>query len=217
MRANPDSGGAGKHRGGLGCKTVLRGPADLTMNASIDRAHCLPWGLMGGLEATGNEVLLRRNGTWEKERINAKVLTAQLKAGEAYAVRSGGGGGFGSPLLRAPECVAEDVRQGYVSLSAARDYYGVVLDFGHARHRCGGDRSRARGARPRASRAGREPEDAGAPAEYGGSFGQAARTFAGAVPAILLLRHGIVSVPRGRANPILTVGANGSGSGGGPG
>jgi N-methylhydantoinase B len=124
----PDSGGAGKHRGGLGCETVLRALTDLTMNASIDRAHCLPWGLMGGLEAAGNQVLLRRNGEWEKERINAKVLTAQLKAGEAYAVRSGGGGGFGSPLERPPDRVAEDVRQGYVSLAAARDYYGVVLD-----------------------------------------------------------------------------------------
>ena len=101
---------------------------DVTLNASIDRAHCLPWGLMGGLEATGNQVLLRRDGEWEKERVNAKVLTAQLKRGDAYALRSGGGGGFGSPLERPPMRVADDVRQGYVSLSAARDYYGVVLD-----------------------------------------------------------------------------------------
>src|SRR5262249_14917111 len=54
--------------------------------------------------------------------------TAALKTGDAYALRSGGGGGFGSPLERAPEAVREDVREGYVTLAAARDYYGVVLD-----------------------------------------------------------------------------------------
>jgi len=124
----PDSGGPGRHRGGLGCETVVQALTDVTLNASIDRAHCLPWGLMGGLEATGNQVLLRRGGEWDKERVNAKVLTAQLKRGDAYALRSGGGGGYGSPLERAPEAVAHDVRQGYVSLASARDYYGVVLD-----------------------------------------------------------------------------------------
>jgi len=123
-----DSGGAGQHRGGLGCETVIRALTDVTMNASIDRAHCLPWGLHGGLEGTGNQVLLRRDGEWDRERVNAKVLTVQIRKGDAYALRSGGGGGFGSPLDRPAEQVREDVLQGYVSLPAARDYYGVVLD-----------------------------------------------------------------------------------------
>jgi N-methylhydantoinase B/oxoprolinase/acetone carboxylase alpha subunit len=100
----------------------------MTLNASIDRAHCLPWGLMGGLEGTGNEVLLRRDGEWDKGRVNAKVLTAQLKPGDAYVLRSGGGGGFGSPLERPPADVQEDVRQSYVTVISARDYYGVVLE-----------------------------------------------------------------------------------------
>jgi hypothetical protein len=43
-------------------------------------------------------------------------------------LRSGGGGGFGSPLERPPAEVQADVRQGYVTLASARDYYGVVLD-----------------------------------------------------------------------------------------
>ena len=124
----PDSGGPGKHRGGLGCETVVRALTDLTLNASIDRAHCLPWGLMGGLEGAGNQVLMRRNGQWDNDRPNAKILTAPLKKGDAYVLRSGGGGGFGSPLERPADAVQDDVREGYVSLHAARDYYGVVLD-----------------------------------------------------------------------------------------
>jgi len=124
----PDSGGAGRHRGGLGLERVVRARADLTMNAQIERAHCLPWGLHGGLDAKGNEVALRSNGAWKTDFPNAKILTAQIKAGDAFRLRSGGGGGFGSPLERPASDVAHDVRQGYVSLQAAADLYGVVVD-----------------------------------------------------------------------------------------
>jgi len=41
---------------------------------------------------------------------------------------SSAGGGFGDPLERDPEKVRWDVREGYVSLDAARSIYGVVLD-----------------------------------------------------------------------------------------
>ena len=43
-------------------------------------------------------------------------------------MRSGGGGGYGPPCERPAEMVAEDVRQGYVSLAAAAELYGVVID-----------------------------------------------------------------------------------------
>jgi N-methylhydantoinase B len=121
-----DSGGPGRRRGGLGAEMVLRTRGDLTLNSKIERAHCLPWGLAGGLEATGNEIRVRRAGT-AMEFPNAKASIVGLKAGDRFVIRSGGGGGFGSPLERPAETVREDVRQGYVSLRAARDYYGVVL------------------------------------------------------------------------------------------
>jgi len=120
-----DSGGAGRQRGGLGAEMVLRTRGDLTLNSKIERAHCLPWGLDGGLEATGNEIRVRRSGT-EIDFSNAKSTVA-LRAGDTFTVRSGGGGGFGSPLERPARKVREDVRLGYVSRRAARDYYGVIL------------------------------------------------------------------------------------------
>jgi N-methylhydantoinase B len=52
----------------------------------------------------------------------------RLERGDAITIRAGGGGGFGPPEERAPEAVANDVRQGYVSFAVARDVYGVVLD-----------------------------------------------------------------------------------------
>jgi len=123
-----DSGGPGRYRGGLGVETVVQALSDFNVNTSIERAVCLPWGLEGGLEATGNEVLLRRDGVVQADMPNAKVFRAKVKAGDAYILRSGGGGGFGSPLERPAERVQHDVGEGYVSLNAARDYYGVVLD-----------------------------------------------------------------------------------------
>jgi N-methylhydantoinase B len=127
-RLVPDSGGAGRHRGGLGVERTVRARIPITMNTQIERAHCRPWGLEGGLEGTGNEVALRVGGQWKTDFPNAKVLVAALKAGDAFRLRSGGGGGYGSPLERPAESVQDDVRQGYVSLKAAAELYGVVLD-----------------------------------------------------------------------------------------
>jgi N-methylhydantoinase B len=56
------------------------------------------------------------------------VLVAQLKPGDAFRISSGGGGGYGNAFERPAEDVAEDVRQGYVSVKAAADRYGVVID-----------------------------------------------------------------------------------------
>jgi N-methylhydantoinase B len=124
----PDSGGPGLHRGGLGIECAVQALTDFNVNTSIERAVCLPWGLDGGLEGTGNEMLMRRDGVVQDDVPNAKVFRAKVKAGDAFILRSGGGGGFGSPLERPAESVQRDVEEGYVSLKAARDYYGVALD-----------------------------------------------------------------------------------------
>ena len=80
---------------------------------------------MAGL---GNRVDLVLDGVPKTDLVNAKVFTARLKAGDIFRVRGGGGGGFGPPWERPPEQVREDVRQGYVTLEAARSDYGVMLD-----------------------------------------------------------------------------------------
>jgi N-methylhydantoinase B len=67
-------------------------------------------------------------GQWKTDFPNAKVLVAQLKPGDAFKIRSGGGGGYGSPFGRPVEQVRNDVRQGYVTIEAAAELYGVVLD-----------------------------------------------------------------------------------------
>jgi N-methylhydantoinase B len=124
----PDSGGPGRHRGGLGVERVVRARTDCIVNTQIERVHCAPWGLEGGLAGTGNSVALRMDGEWKEDFPNAKVLVAQLKEGDAFRLRSGGGGGFGVPQNRPAGDVAHDVAQGYVSMDSARDNYRVAVD-----------------------------------------------------------------------------------------
>jgi len=100
----------------------------MVVNNQSERAHCRPWGLAGGGEGTGNAVELRTEGKWKTDFPNAKVLVAQLKPGDAFKIRSGGGGGYGDPLERPIAQVAHDVRQGYVTVNAAAELYGVVID-----------------------------------------------------------------------------------------
>jgi N-methylhydantoinase B len=107
---------------------VVRLGIPLHFTSHIDRCQCAPWGLYGGKDAMPNRIAIRRNGTLKDDFGNAKVYTMALQAGDAVMLRGGGGGGFGPPHERAPDSVREDVRQGYVSLEAARELYGVVLD-----------------------------------------------------------------------------------------
>ena len=124
----PESGGAGRHRGGLGIARTTRALTNIVVNSQSDRAKCPPWGLDGGGDAAGNRIAFRVGGQWKDDFPNAKVLVAQLKPDDAFRISSGGGGGYGSPHERPADLVAEDVRQGYVSVTAARELYGVVVD-----------------------------------------------------------------------------------------
>lgn len=122
-----DSGGAGTWQGGLGTEKVGRATASLMFNCQVDRTHCRPWGLFGGLPGAGNRVSVQLEEEAEANFPSGKVLARSLKAGERYILRSGGGGGYGSPLERPVESVESDLRQGYITAARAERAYGVVL------------------------------------------------------------------------------------------
>jgi N-methylhydantoinase B len=62
------------------------------------------------------------------EAVRSKVTHLDLNRGDVFVATAGGGGGIGDPLLRAPEKVAQDVINGYVTPAHAREMYGVVMD-----------------------------------------------------------------------------------------
>jgi N-methylhydantoinase B len=122
-----NSGGAGAQRGGLGVRKVVRVLGEMALNTRIERTHCPPWGLFAGEDALANKLSIRHADGTVEAMPNGKVSMLKLGPGEAYILESGGGGGYGDPLERPAAQVARDVREGYVSLDAARDFYGVVL------------------------------------------------------------------------------------------
>jgi N-methylhydantoinase B len=118
-----DSGGAGRQRGGLGTEQIVVALSPMNVNTRCDHVKFPPHGLQGALPGVGNQVAVRRNGDAESIFPNGKV-TMRLEPGDAYILRSGGGGGFGDPGERPDEILREDVRQGYVSAEAASRLYG---------------------------------------------------------------------------------------------
>ena len=122
-----DSGGAGRFRGGLGTEQIVQARDTIRFHSQIDRVTCRPWGLYGGLAGFGNSFALHRYGADEQKFANGKAFNITLGPADAYIKRSGGGGGFGSPLDRPIEQVEEDVREGYVSPGSAERLYGIVF------------------------------------------------------------------------------------------
>ena len=71
---------------------------------------------------------MRVNGEWRDDLPNAKLTGYRVRKGDAFMVRSGGGGGFGDPCERDVADVAFDLREGYITAAAAERDYGVVVN-----------------------------------------------------------------------------------------
>ena len=124
----PDSGGAGKFRGGLGAEQMVQARHPIRFSSLMERVRCKPWGLNGGLSGEGNAVALHRYGKTDETHFpSGKAMNQVLQPGDAYILRSGGGGGYGSPLDRDPATLERDVRCGYVTREAAEKNYGAVF------------------------------------------------------------------------------------------
>ena len=123
-----DSGGVGEYRGGCGMVKnfeLLSGSSEVCHRS--ERHTTQPWGLYGGGPAQSwYSEIVRKNG--EREVIPAKLIFT-MNEGDQLHLYSGGGGGYGDPLVRKEEAVLEDVLDGKVSVESARTQYGVVIDL----------------------------------------------------------------------------------------
>ncbi len=126
----PDSAGPGRWRGGLGCVTELvlggeRQSAVAFGDGLVEEARA--FGLFGGGAGSLNRLELRQpDGTVRRPR--SKEIVRDLPRGTLLYQEAGGGGGYGEPFERPAELVAEEVRQGVISIAAAHRDYGVVID-----------------------------------------------------------------------------------------
>ncbi len=123
----PDSAGPGRHRGGLAFRLDFQvfHPDTILTARGMERFRFQPFGIEGGSAGTSGDCWLNPGAPGEKRL--GKIDVVSLQAGDVVSVRTPGGGGWGDPFARSPAAVLEDVRNGVVSVSAARARYGVVV------------------------------------------------------------------------------------------
>jgi N-methylhydantoinase B len=126
----PDSGGAGRWRGGLATALdfTVFAPSSRVTARNRDRCRFRPWGTLGGKAGAPSDFVLNPGTTRQKVLGNIDLVT--MDPGDVLHIHSPGGGGRGDPLEREADRVAQDVRRGYVSAEAAARDYGVVLRDG---------------------------------------------------------------------------------------
>jgi N-methylhydantoinase B len=124
----PDSGGAGRQRGGLAFTREFRVLAEeAVFTTRADRRAHPPYGLFGGEPGapSHNELIV---GGERRVLPTMPMAALPLRRGDVIRHVSAGGGGYGDPFERAPESVLDDVLDEKVSIAAARRFYGVVID-----------------------------------------------------------------------------------------
>jgi N-methylhydantoinase B len=121
----PDSGGAGKHRGGNGLRVAYRFLEDGEISIHDDRWLTYPWGVNGGKPGQrSRKIMVRRDGS--RELLQSKCDRIKVAEGDLLLYDTWGGGGWGDPLERDPAVVARDVDRGLVTATGARRF-GVAL------------------------------------------------------------------------------------------
>jgi N-methylhydantoinase B len=122
-----DSEGAGRFRGAPAV-AVEFGPVDCDISVGYvsDGAFHPALGVRGGgAGGAADQHLIRRDGVSDPLAACAQVT---LGSGERIVSISCGGGGYGPPAQRAPQSVARDVNEGWISRDRARSIYGVAVD-----------------------------------------------------------------------------------------
>ena len=119
----PDSGGAGRYRGGLGQIIEIESheaqPFDFF--GTVDRVKYPARGCFGGKDGAAGHLQLA-SGKWLQGKGKQ-----QIPAGETLIFETPGGGGFGDPRKRKPALVARDFAAGLITKKAVRQIYGVCL------------------------------------------------------------------------------------------
>jgi len=126
-RFEPDSFGAGLHRGGPGVTRELHFThGDAVVSVIGDGELFGPWGWAGGHDAPGAK-LVYAPGTSEERSLGMFCTQEVIRQGETVLFFHSGGGGWGDPLDRPIEWIVEDIENELLSADAAAADYGVVV------------------------------------------------------------------------------------------
>jgi N-methylhydantoinase B len=120
------SAGPGKFRGGFGTEIDYCVMGDAEMSIALDREKYKPYGLFGGQEGRGSELLI--NPGKEDEQWHIRSSGIALQAGSIIRHRTAGGGGYGDPRDRDPAMVSEDYINGLISFEDTSAIYAMKLN-----------------------------------------------------------------------------------------
>lgn len=124
-RILPDTGGAGRRRGGNCLQRVFRFGYHGVLSTFSGRGRFPIWGLFGG-GAGGHQWARLETAEGERE-LDLLAEGLVLSPGDRLTYTNGGGGGYGPPREREAELVLEDVLEEWITPRAARDIYRVAL------------------------------------------------------------------------------------------
>ncbi|MEX0317802.1 MAG: hydantoinase B/oxoprolinase family protein [Ruegeria sp.] len=118
----PDSGGAGRHRGGLGQRIEMTSAngAPFIVFLSVERLKFPALGRLGGHPGAPGRIRLRDANT---DILGKGEL--RVEGDDYFIFETPGGGGFGNPADRAPEALALDLKRGLVTPAGAKSYGGT--------------------------------------------------------------------------------------------
>ena len=119
----PDSGGAGRFRGGLGARRTWRVlERDTRATVCCERTKSAPFGIAGGAAGAPARIsVIEPGGT---ERVLNSKGSFDAQAGSLVVFDVPGSGGYGPPAERDPARLREDLRDGYVTPEGAKRDYG---------------------------------------------------------------------------------------------
>jgi N-methylhydantoinase B len=126
-RLRPGSGGAGRHRGGLGQEILIESRSENPIAVSFlaERTVFPAFGIEGG--AAGAAGALRING----QAVDPKRQYILL-AGDTVLLATPGGGGHGAASARAPGALDADRAEGYIDASVTAAPAPDAPDMAHA-------------------------------------------------------------------------------------
>ena len=123
-----DSGGAGKFRGGMGIRRIVRPVGHKSVFSGMgERFVHRPWGIFGGKSgATGRFSL--RGPSRNDETLPDKPNHVPLSPDHAIVIETPGAGGYGPPTERDNATLAADYSSGKFSSAYMAEHYGFTPD-----------------------------------------------------------------------------------------
>jgi N-methylhydantoinase B len=120
----PDTGGAGKFRGGNGARRIwqLLDEATATGTLCMERMTSPPFGLAGGKPGAAAVVTLK-TPDGKIHHLPSKGAF-KVPGGSIVVMTTPGSGGFGDPAERDDAAIAADLSEGYVTTEGLRRDYG---------------------------------------------------------------------------------------------